>query len=99
MMRRPMQAPPMNGPRFNEWIQSQKVRVIDHEGENLGVMYTREAIEQASNIRLRPVMMTMICTVLGGVPLVLAAGAGAEARIAPRNAYFEFEAQPPMITP
>jgi HAE1 family hydrophobic/amphiphilic exporter-1 len=27
-------------------------------------------------------MMTMICTVLGGVPLVLAAGAGAEARIA-----------------
>ena len=42
----------------------------------------REAIEQASNIRLRPVMMTMICTVLGGVPLVLASGAGAEARIA-----------------
>ena len=32
----------------------------------------REAIEQASNIRLRPVMMTMICTVLGGLPLVLA---------------------------
>ena len=42
----------------------------------------REAIEQASNIRLRPVMMTMICTVLGGLPLVLASGAGAEARIA-----------------
>ena len=38
----------MNGPRFNEFIQSQKVRVIDHEGENLGVMYTREAIEQAA---------------------------------------------------
>ena len=31
----------MNGPRFNEWIVSPKVRVIDHEGENLGVMYTR----------------------------------------------------------
>jgi len=42
----------------------------------------REAIEQAANIRLRPVMMTMICTVLGGVPLVLASGAGAEARVA-----------------
>ena len=42
----------------------------------------REAIEQASTIRLRPVMMTMICTVLGGLPLVLASGAGAEARIA-----------------
>ena len=43
-----MQTPAMNGPRFNEFIQSQKVRVIDHEGENLGVMYTREAIEQAA---------------------------------------------------
>jgi HAE1 family hydrophobic/amphiphilic exporter-1 len=42
----------------------------------------REAIEQAATIRLRPVMMTMICTVLGGLPLVLATGAGAEARIA-----------------
>lgn len=42
----------------------------------------REAIEEAATIRLRPVMMTMICTVLGGVPLVLASGAGAEARIA-----------------
>jgi translation initiation factor IF-3 len=29
-------------------IQVPKVRVIDDEGENLGVMYTREAIEQAN---------------------------------------------------
>jgi len=42
----------------------------------------RQAIEQAATIRLRPVSMTMICTILGGVPLVLASGAGAEARIA-----------------
>ncbi len=42
----------------------------------------REAIEQASTIRVRPVMMTMICTILGGLPLVMASGAGAEARIA-----------------
>ncbi len=42
----------------------------------------REAIEQACLRRLRPVLMTMISTVLGGVPLVLASGAGAEARIA-----------------
>jgi HAE1 family hydrophobic/amphiphilic exporter-1 len=45
-------------------------------------MGVREAIEEASNIRLRPVVMTMICTILGGLPLVLAAGAGAEARVA-----------------
>ncbi|MBX3574715.1 MAG: efflux RND transporter permease subunit [Mesorhizobium sp.] len=41
----------------------------------------REAIENAANIRLRPVVMTMICTILGGLPLILASGAGAEARI------------------
>jgi len=41
----------------------------------------RDAIENAANIRLRPVMMTMICTILGGLPLILATGAGAEARI------------------
>lgn len=45
-------------------------------------MSVREAIEQAALIRLRPVTMTMICTVVGGLPLVLASGAGAEARIA-----------------
>ncbi len=48
----------------------------DH-GENV-----RAAIERACAIRLRPVMMTMIATIIGGVPLVLAQGAGAEARIA-----------------
>ncbi len=42
----------------------------------------RQAIEEASLRRLRPVAMTMISTVLGGLPLVLATGAGAEARIA-----------------
>jgi HAE1 family hydrophobic/amphiphilic exporter-1 len=40
----------------------------------------REAIVEATSVRLRPVMMTMIATVLGGLPLVLADGAGAEAR-------------------
>ncbi len=42
----------------------------------------RAAIEESANIRLRPVVMTMISTVVGGTPLVLASGAGAEARIA-----------------
>ena len=44
-----MLAPPVkSGPRFNQMIQSDKVRVIDEDGENLGVMFTREAIEQAA---------------------------------------------------
>ena len=46
-------APPVkSGPRFDNFIQSEKVRVIDHEGENLGVMYTREAMEQANGLGL-----------------------------------------------
>src|SRR5438132_14230374 len=44
--------PPMSGPRYNEFIQSQKVRVIDENGENLGVMFTREAFEQAQGVGL-----------------------------------------------
>ena len=42
-----MAPPPMTGPRYNEFIQAPKVRVIDENGDNLGVMYTREAMEQA----------------------------------------------------
>src|SRR5690606_30157345 len=41
----------------------------------------REAIENASIRRLRPVMMTMISTVLGAFPLVLARGPGAQAPV------------------
>jgi translation initiation factor IF-3 len=53
MMRRPMAPPqPLNGPRYNEFINVPKVRVIDEEGENLGVMITREAIEQAAEVGL-----------------------------------------------
>lgn len=40
------------------------------------------AIRDAVRLRFRPVMMTMISTVFGGLPLVFASGAGAEARIA-----------------
>lgn len=42
----------------------------------------RDAIRDASLIRLRPVLMTMIATVLGGLPLILTGGAGSEARAA-----------------
>ena len=48
-----MMTPPVkSGPRFNNMITADKVRVIDDEGENLGVMYTREAIEQAAEVGL-----------------------------------------------
>jgi translation initiation factor IF-3 len=51
MIRRP-QAPPLNGPRFNEFISVPKVRVIDENGENIGVLLTAEAIEQAAEVGL-----------------------------------------------
>ncbi|MGA7804045.1 efflux RND transporter permease subunit [Bradyrhizobium sp.] len=40
----------------------------------------REAIEQATAIRLRPILMTTAAMVLGVVPLILASGAGAVSR-------------------
>ncbi len=40
----------------------------------------REAIEKGALRRLRPVTMTMVSTILGGLPLILSTGAGAEAR-------------------
>lgn len=52
MMRRPLAPPPKSGPRYNEFINVPKVRVIDDEGENLGVMFTQEAIEQAAEVGL-----------------------------------------------
>ncbi len=43
-----MAPPTKSGPRYDTFIQVPKVRVIDDEGENLGVMFTREAMEQAN---------------------------------------------------
>jgi multidrug efflux pump len=39
-----------------------------------------EAVVRASAIRLRPVLMTSLCTLFGAIPLLIASGAGAESR-------------------
>ena len=39
-----------------------------------------DAIVTATQVRLRPITMTMLSTVLGGLPLILSSGPGAEAR-------------------
>jgi multidrug efflux pump len=41
---------------------------------------TMDAIEEASSLRLRPILMTTLATILGAVPLAFAVGAGAESR-------------------
>ncbi|NQW00652.1 MAG: efflux RND transporter permease subunit [Rhodospirillales bacterium] len=41
-----------------------------------------DAVIEASVLRFRPIVMTVISTILGAVPLVIASGAGAESRVA-----------------
>ena len=43
-------------------------------------MEVKESIIEAGKVRLRPIMMTLVSTILGGLPLILSSGAGAEAR-------------------
>lgn len=40
----------------------------------------KDAILKAGEVRLRPIMMTLMSTILGGLPLILSTGAGAESR-------------------
>jgi len=40
----------------------------------------REAVLEATTLRLRPILMTTLATILGAIPLALAVGAGAESR-------------------
>ena len=40
----------------------------------------REAVEEAAAVRLRPIAMTIASTALGGLPLILSEGPGAESR-------------------
>ncbi|MEL0005817.1 MAG: efflux RND transporter permease subunit [Luminiphilus sp.] len=42
----------------------------------------RDAIEEAARIRLRPIVMTLVSTIFGALPLILSAGPGSEARSA-----------------
>ncbi|MDQ0315946.1 efflux RND transporter permease subunit [Amorphus orientalis] len=45
-------------------------------------MSVRDAVVEATTLRLRPIVMTVVSTVFGAIPLILATGAGAESRVA-----------------
>ena len=59
-----------NGVLIVEFINQRRDAGLDFE----------DAIIDASGIRLRPVVMTTISTVMGSIPLILATGAGSESR-------------------
>lgn len=44
--------PVQDGPRVNEFIRVKQVRLIDEEGENVGVVSIKEALERAYNAGL-----------------------------------------------
>jgi multidrug efflux pump len=59
-----------NGILIVEFANQLRDRGLDHV----------EAVVEAAAIRLRPVLMTSLCTAFGAVPLMIATGAGAESR-------------------
>ncbi len=48
------------------------------EGQAMGAMPARQAISESVRSRIRPIMMSMLTTTFGLLPLVLASGAGSE---------------------
>ncbi len=62
-------------------VQKNAIMMIDFalEAEREGLS-AREAIHQAALLRFRPIMMTTLAALLGGIPLALGSGMGAELR-------------------
>ena len=63
-------------------VKKNAIMMIDVaiEAERDGGLSSREAIYQASLLRFRPILMTTLAALLGGVPLAVGHGAGAELR-------------------
>jgi len=63
-------------------VKKNAIMMVDFaiEAQRNGGLTAREAIEQASLLRFRPIMMTTLAALLGALPLVLSSGDGAEIR-------------------
>ncbi len=63
-------------------VKKNAIMMIDFalEAERGQGLSTREAITQASLLRFRPIMMTTMAALLGGLPLALGTGTGSELR-------------------
>ncbi|HEX8908393.1 MAG TPA: efflux RND transporter permease subunit, partial [Anaeromyxobacteraceae bacterium] len=63
-------------------VKKNAIMMIDFalEAEREQKLATREAIYQACLLRFRPIMMTTMAALLGGLPLALGTGTGSELR-------------------
>jgi hydrophobe/amphiphile efflux-1 (HAE1) family protein len=63
-------------------VKKNAIMMIDFalEAERLQGLDTRASIRAACLLRFRPIMMTTMAAILGGLPLAIGAGAGAELR-------------------
>src|SRR5204862_8139144 len=63
-------------------VKKNAIMMIDFalEAERDQGMSPREAIHRASLLRFRPIMMTTMAALLGGIPLALGSGTGSELR-------------------
>ncbi len=65
----PNQLPPRDGPRVNEDIRVPQVRLIDQEGEMIGVMSARDALMRAYDagldlLEISPNAVPPVCKIL-----------------------------------
>jgi HAE1 family hydrophobic/amphiphilic exporter-1 len=62
-------------------VKKNGIMMVDFalEAERSG-MTPLQAVERACLLRFRPILMTTICAILGGVPLILASGIGSQLR-------------------
>jgi HAE1 family hydrophobic/amphiphilic exporter-1 len=62
-------------------VKKNGIMMVDFaiEQQKLGKSAT-DAIHQACRLRFRPILMTTICAILGGVPLIFASGIGSQIR-------------------
>jgi hydrophobe/amphiphile efflux-1 (HAE1) family protein len=63
-------------------VKKNGIMLVDfalHQQREAG-MSSEEAIHEACRLRFRPILMTTLCALLGGVPLMLGTGTGSEIR-------------------
>jgi HAE1 family hydrophobic/amphiphilic exporter-1 len=62
-------------------VKKNGIMLVDFalEGQREGLS-SEEAVHEACRLRFRPILMTTLCALLAGVPLVLGTGTGSEIR-------------------